>query len=78
MCRLHSGKVVFTLDSFSVDGQPGIPEGVTQDDWDNDTLYVVVKKFDDKTGVGFKYRSYPSVLIYRQVHAMRDEGVVFS
>ena len=69
-------KVLFTLDSFSVDGNPGMPEGVTQDDWDNDTLYVaVMKSSEEKTGGPHTSHIHQ---YYWQVHGMRREGVEIS
>ena len=50
VCVDYSGKVVFTLSSFNVDGEPGQPDGVTHDCHYDGTLYVAVKRFDKNTG----------------------------
>lgn len=37
--------VLFTLDSFSVDGKPGLPKGIACDDGNN--IYIAVSRLDD-------------------------------
>ena len=44
----RDGKVVFTLDTFLVDGKVGLPDGITCDS--NDDVYIAVREVDESTG----------------------------
>ena len=56
VCVDYIGEVMFTLDTFSVDGKPGRPTGVTHDG-DEDTLYVAVNELNANTGHIHQYSS---------------------
>ena len=43
-------EVVFTLDRFVVNGEGGVPDGITCDS--NDDVYIAVKKVNESTGYG--------------------------